>query len=79
MPKFTTEEKWTVLHMLSFLTMFFRDCISNEERWENLMDAILLILIPSPWERSKAIFNTESEAERGTKSGARPGSRQENT
>lgn len=33
------------------------------------MDAILLVLIPSPHERQKAIFYTESEAERDTKSG----------
>lgn len=32
MPKLTIEEKWTVLHMLSFLTMFLRDYIINEER-----------------------------------------------
>lgn len=33
------------------------------------MDAILLILIPSPRERSKAIFDMESEAERQQISG----------
>lgn len=65
--------------MPSFLTMFLSDYIINEELWGNVMDAILLILIPSPWERSKAIFNMEGEAEKGTKSGARPGSHQENT
>lgn len=46
---------------------------------ENFMDAILLILIPSPQERPEAIFCTESEAERNNKSGERPGSYQGNT
>lgn len=41
MTKFTIEEKWTVLHMLSFLTMFLSDYIINEKLWENFMDAIL--------------------------------------
>lgn len=51
--------------MLSFLIMCLSDYIVNEELWENFMDAILLMLIPSPWERSKAIFGAESEAARG--------------
>lgn len=43
------------------------------------MDAILLILISPPQEKPKALFYTESKAERDTKSWERLGSYQENT
>lgn len=46
---------------------------------ENFRDAILLTFISLPQERPKAIFCTESESERDTKSQERLGSYQQNT